>query len=103
MTRNYNTAAQELSNAALKLAAAVEWAEKNVVFNKYYQLMKRKPMDPQIDKWDRMSRFVKLDENGRERNMTTHDLMRVIKNDFHDELIKSEIINFPNMDSESVR
>lgn len=103
LTRNYNTAAQELSNAALKLAAAVEWAEKNVVFNKYYQLMKRKPMDPQIDKWDRMSRFVKLDENGRERNMTTHDLMRVIKNDFHDELIKSEIINFPNMDSESVR
>lgn len=106
LTRNYNTAAQELSNAAMKLAAAVEWAEKYVVFNKYNLLIKINPSDSKLAEWDRKCRFVKLVEiNGRfkERNMTTHDLMKIIKIDFQSELLKAGSLTFPNMDSESVR
>ena len=60
LTRNYNTAAQELSNAALKLAAAVEWSEKYVVFHKYNSLAETCTDSPQFDEWDRNRRFVKL-------------------------------------------
>ena len=106
LTRNYNTAAQELSNAALKLAAAVEWAEKYVVFHKYNRLMQINPGVPRFDEWDRKRRFVKLVEingNIKERNMTTHDLMQIIKRDFQSELVKAGSLTFPNMDNESVR
>lgn len=106
LTRNYNTAAQELSNAALKLAAAVEWAEKYVVFHKYNRFMQMNPGDPRFDEWDRKRRFVKLVEingNIKERNMTTHDLMQIIKRDFQSELVKAGSLTFPNMDNESVR
>lgn len=102
-TGNYNTAAQELSNAALKLAAAVEWSEKNVVFHRYNQLMQISPNDLRINEWDRKCRFVKLDEKNKERNMTTYDLMQIIKTDFQKELTQAGIANFSNMDNKSVR
>ena len=106
LRKNYNTAAQELSNAALKLAAAVEWAEKYVVFHKYYRLYEMNPNDAKADEWKRKYRFVKLVEiNGKikERNMTTHDLMQIIKKDFKNEFVKAGSLTFPNMDNESVR
>lgn len=106
LSRNYNAAAQELSNAALKLAAAVEWSEKYVVFHKYDLLKQANPSNPECGEWDRKCRFVKnVEINGkiRERNMTTHDLMQIIKKDFQSELAEAGLIAFPNMDNESIR
>ncbi|MCI8939612.1 MAG: hypothetical protein HFH12_06400 [Dorea sp.] len=106
LERNYNMAAQELSNAALKLAAAVEWSEKYVVFHKYNLLLQLNPNSSEYNEWDRKCRFVKLVEiNGsvKERNMTTHDLFQIIKRDFQSELAQVGIIAFSNMDNESVR
>lgn len=106
LTRNYNTAAQELSNAALKLAAAVEWSEKYVVFHRYNSLAETCTDSPQFDEWDRNRRFVKLWEvNGsiKERKMTTHDLMKIVKKDFQKELAVAGGVSFPNIDDEAIR
>ena len=98
---NFNEAAQELSSAALKLAAAVEWAEKYVIFNKYSLLKQTEFDQSKIDEWDRRCRFVKVKHN-KEQNMTTHDLMKLIKSDFKNEILKSGA-SFTNMDNEEVR
>ena len=106
LARNYNAAAQELSNAALKLAAAVEWSEKHIVFHRYNQLIQINPNSSKYDEWDMKRRLVKTVEvngNFRERNMTTHDLMQIIKKDFRKELVDAGLLGFPNLDSESVR
>ena len=100
--RNYDTAAQELCNAAMKLAAVVEWSEKYVVFYKYKQLMQANPNSSEYNEWNRKSRFVKL-VNNREQKMTTHDLMQIIKKDFQSELTEAGLIDFPNMDNEAIR
>lgn len=98
---NFNEAAQELSSAALKLAAAVEWAEKYVIFNKYSLLKQTEFDQSKIAEWDRRCRFVKVKDN-KEQNMTTHDLMKIIKSDFKNEILKSGA-SFTNMDNEEVR
>ena len=60
---NFNEAAQELSSAALKLAAAVEWAEKYVIFNKYSLLKQTEFDQSKIAEWDRRCRFVTEHDN----------------------------------------
>ena len=50
-------ACEELSNAAHKLAAVVEWSVKNLVWNYYNDQMKSNPSDVRYAEWERITRF----------------------------------------------
>lgn len=102
----FNDAAEELSTAASKLAATVEWAEKYVVFHKYNQLLQIYPDSPLKEEWESMCKFEEVEVNSqgevRNRHMSTHKILRIIKKDFRDEIRRGNLC-FNSMDNEEVR
>lgn len=100
----FNDAAEELSTAANKLAATVEWAEKYIVYHKYSQLLQIYPNSPQKEEWERICKFKVADSQGvsKIKHMSTYEIMKIIKKDFHDE-IKNENLCFNNMDNKEIR
>lgn len=92
-------ACEELSNAAHKLAAVVEWSVKNLVWNYYKRQMMMNPSDSRYTEWERTIRFKKLVQ-GRERNMTTHDLFDLVRSVYATEISGIQI---SAMDDENIR
>ncbi len=84
----YNEAAEELTNAAMKLAAVVEWSEKYLIYNYYDKKIKSEPNSTQISDWEKKREFKK--NNG--SLMTTHELFNLIRQDFQQEINDSNII-----------
>lgn len=101
----YNEAAEELSTAASKLAATVEWSEKYVVFHKYNQMLKSCTNDSQKEEWERICRFEELVEiHGvmRPKHMSTSKILRIIKREFSNEIQDADLV-FNYMDNEQTR
>lgn len=106
LDNKFNEAAEELSTAASKLAATVEWAEKHIVFHKYYQLLQVCPSSPLKTEWERICNFEMSKTGGSSvsspKHMSTHDLFRIIRKDFSSE-IRNENLSFNCMDNKMMR
>lgn len=92
-------ACEELSNAAHKLAAVVEWSVKNLVWNYYNDQMKSNPSDVRYAEWERITRFKKVVQ-GNERDMTTHNLFDIVATVYTREISSIQI---SAMDDEGIR
>lgn len=102
----FNDAAEELSTAACKLAATVEWAEKHVVYHRYNQLLQIYPNSPSREEWERICNFeeIVVDNQGmpKKRHMSTYEIMKIIRTDFRNE-IRDENLCFNSMDNKEIR
>lgn len=103
VTRNYNAAAEELTHAAMKLAAVVEWSAKHVIFRIYDPLVNTDPNNPNFAEWDRKCRFKELKNDGHEQNMSTYSLLRTVLRDKRTVLNEAGIFDFPNMCDKTTR
>lgn len=103
LTRKYNTAAEELTHAAMKLAATVEWSAKHVIFQIYDPLANTDPSNLKFTELDRKRRFKELNNEGKEKNMTVYSLLQIILQDKRTVLNNAGIFAFPNMCNKTIR
>ena len=86
----YNDACDELTNAAHKLAATVEWSAKYLIWVYYNKQIALYDGDSRVPSWKQYIQFKKT-KDGRIADMTTHDLLEKVREAYPNQISKSQI------------